>query len=453
MDGGQAISGVEAAFAALAGVRTAPGLAERRAHLGALMAAVRRAAEPLARAVDADFGGRPRAETMVAEVGLVLTHAAWTRRRLAGWMKPQRPGLPPELLGGRARVERVPLGVVGVLSPWNYPIQLALLPVVAALAGGNRVLLKPSEHAPRTAEALLDLLHGALPADTLRVVTGGADVAEAVTRLPLDGLFYTGGTATARKVLAAAAENLVPTVLELGGKSPAILLPGADLDRAAAAIMSGKLFSAGQTCIAPDYLLVPEGRTGEVVEALRRAAARLYPNPADYAALLRPGARERLLALMEGRGVPLLDRMPEAPRLGPFAVPDADPEGALMREEIFGPVLPVLPYATPADAVAFSNARPCPLALYAFGPGAEAVVRAARSGGAMIDGTLLQAAAPALPFGGAGESGMGSYHGEEGFRALTRPRTVLRAARWSLANMVRPPYGAQVERVIRLLLR
>ncbi|NAZ37639.1 aldehyde dehydrogenase family protein [Rubellimicrobium sp. CFH 75288] len=450
---------VRTAFDALDASPRVPPLAERRAWLMALRAATRRAAEDLARAVDADFGGRPRAETLVAEVGLVLSSIDWTARRLGRWMRPRRPRLPPEFLSARARVERVPLGRVGILAPWNYPVQLALLPLATALAGGNRALVKPSEFTPRTAEALARLIEGALPGDVVRVVTGGPEVAAAVSSLPLDGLFFTGSTATGRKVARAAAENLVPLVLELGGKSPAIILPDADMDAAALSIMAGKLFSAGQTCVAPDYALVPRRRVGEMVEALRRAAARLHPDPArpDYAALARAGDRDRLLGLLEGyQTVPLMDPMPEAPRLGPFAVLDPDPDSRLMREEIFGPILPLVPYDDPAEAEAFANARPCPLALYVFGrdtAAAEGVVARVRSGGAMVNDTLLHVAAHSLPFGGAGESGMGAYHGEEGFLALTRPRSVMVAGRWMPAAMARPPYGRAMDRLLRWLIR
>lgn len=458
MDGGFDPGVARAAFEALDGPATPPSLAERRDGLARLRAAIRARAEDLARAVDADFGGRPRVETMLAEVGLALAHLDWTSRRLGAWMRPARVALPPEYWPARARVERVPLGRVAILGPWNYPVQITLMPLVAALAGGNRVLLKPSEHAPRTADCLAGLLGDALPG-SVRVVQGGAEVARAVAELPLDGLFFTGSTETGRRVAAAAASNLVPLTLELGGKSPAILLPDADLPRAAESIMAGKLFSAGQTCVAPDYLLVPRARLDDVAAALRDATRRLYPDPAgpDYAALLRQGSRERLLGLLEGhRAVPLMEPMPGAPKLGAWAVLDPDPSAPVMTEEIFGPILPVLPYDSVDEAVAFVTARPCPLALYAYGRDAaacEAVVARTRSGGAMINDCIVHVAAHTLPFNGAGASGMGAYHGEEGFRAFTRPRSVMVAPRWMPARLARPPYGPRVAQIVRLVLR
>lgn len=450
---------VQAAFAALRSDMAFPDAAARRDRLRALRAATKAAAEDLAHAVDADFGGRPRPETLLAEVALTLSAIDWTLRRIGRWMRPQRVRLPIEFWGARARIERVPLGRVGILAPWNYPVQLALVPLVAALAGGNRVLLKPSEHTPRTAAALAALVHGALPADEVRVLTGGPDVAQALVALPLEGLMFTGSTATGRQVARAAAGNLVPLVLELGGKSPALMMPDADPAATAAAVMAGKLYSGGQTCIAPDYLLLPRGQMQEMIAALRQAAMRLHGRPGhpDLAAICRPADRERLTALLQGHAaIPLLDPMPEAPRLGPWAIPDPDPDSPLMQEEIFGPLLPLVPYDSVDEAVAFANARPVPLALYVFGrdvAAAERVVARIRSGGALINETLFHVAAHPLPFGGAGESGLGAYHGEEGFRAFTRPRSVMVAGRRMPARLARPPYGRMTARLIRHLLR
>lgn len=453
-----AVQSVRDAFEALALAEPLPDLAARRSHLLALRAAVRDAAEPLAAALDADFGGRPRVETMVAEVGLVLAVIDWSLKRLRGWMRPERVRLPMEFLGATGRVERVPLGRVGIIGPWNYPVQLTLVPLVAALAGGNRVVLKPSEWTPQTSELLARVVTRAVP-DRVRVVLGGPEVARALTGLPLDGLFFTGSTATGRRVAEAAARNLVPVTLELGGKSPVILLPDADLGEAALSLMAGKLFSAGQTCVAPDYLLVPRARMEEAVAALGAAARRLYPDPdgPDYAAILRPQDRARLEDLLRGQtAVPLMDPMPRAPKLGAWAVLDPDPDSPLMREEIFGPILPLVPYDDLSGAEAFANARPTPLAAYVFGrdrAACEGVVARVRSGGAAVNDCITHVAAHPLPFGGAGESGMGAYHGEEGFRTFTRPRSVMVASRWSPVRMARPPFGPRVERIIRLLLR
>ena len=433
-------------------------LSERRASLSALFDTVRDAADEFAAAIDADFGGRPRVETMLAEVGMVLENIRWTSRRLRRWTRPQRPMLSPEFWPSHGRCERVPLGLVGILSPWNYPVQLSLVPLVAALAAGNRVILRPSEFTPRTSALLRDVVERSI-GDRVRVVLGGSQVAAALTQLPLDGLFYTGSSATGRRVMAAAAEHLTPVTLELGGKSPAIILADVDLDRAAELVMAGKLLNAGQTCVAPDYVLAPAPMVAGLVGALKRATARLYPDPAgqDYAAIARPGDRERLLSLLEGaEAVPLMEVMPPPPRLGAWAVVDPRQDGPLMRQEIFGPILPIVPYDDQASAVAFVDSRPIPLALYVYGrdrAACERIVAATRSGDAMINDCVVHVASHALPFGGAGELGMGAYHGEEGFRAFTRARSVLVRSRFAPVGFSRPPYGAAVERIIRYLLR
>ncbi len=448
---------LHAAFEALRESGEAP-LERRVDHLAALARDIRAASEDLAAAIDADFGGRPRVETMLAEVGVVLENIRWTRRRLKGWLRPERVRLSPEFWPSKARIHRVPLGVVGILSPWNYPVQLALVPLIAALAGGNRVILRPSEFTPRTAGLLADLLHRSV-GDRVRVVEGGAEVAAALTRLPLDGLFYTGSAETGRRVLEAAAGNLTPVTLELGGKSPAIVLADADPERVARSVMAGKLLNAGQTCVAPDYLLVPREIVPDLLAALKAATAELYPEGGgtDYAAIARPRDRERLAALIAGeKAIPLMDGAPAPGRLAAQAFVDPDPDGPLMREEIFGPLLPILPYDAPEDAAQFVTARPTPLALYVYGgdiDACERIVAAIPSGGAMINDCVLHVAAHALPFGGAGASGMGAYHGIEGFRTFTRPRSVLIRSRIAPIGLSRPPYGAAVERVIRFLLR
>jgi coniferyl-aldehyde dehydrogenase len=451
-------TGLHAAYEALRANATVPDARERLRHLAALGVAVKQHAEALVDAIAEDFGGRPRQETLLAEVGLVLENIRWTSRRLRRWVRPRHIALSPEFWPSTATVTRVPLGVVGILAPWNYPVQLALVPAIAALAGGNRILLKPSEFVPRTADLLDRIVASALPSDRVRVVRGDAAVARELTALPLDGIFYTGSTEIGRKVMAAAAETLTPVTLELGGKSPAIVLPGADLARAAESLMAGKLLNAGQTCIAPDYVLAPRGEVDALIAALRAATARLYPNPEgpDYAAIARPADRERLAGMLGANAEPLMDAMPKPPRLGAYVVRDPDPDHRLMREEIFGPILPVVPYDAPAEASAYVNARPCPLALYVYGRDAGAcrrVVDEVRSGGAMINDCVMHVSAQGLPFGGAGESGLGAYHGEEGFRSFTRPRSVVTRRRLAPIGLARPPYGPTVDRLIRFLLR
>ncbi|PSK85882.1 coniferyl-aldehyde dehydrogenase [Limimaricola soesokkakensis] len=447
---------LEAALDAFGPAEPAPDRAARKAHLEALEREMRSHAEAAAEAVAGDFGARPRPETLLTEVAMVIGAAQHARRHLRRWMRPERVVLPPHLWPSTARVDRVPLGRVGIIGPWNYPVQLALVPLVAAIAGGNRAILHPSEHTPRSAALIARIVERAIP-DRARVLTGGADQARALAAAPLDGLFFTGSTATGRHIMAAAAQNLVPVVLELGGKSPAILRHDADIDAAARSIMAGKLLNAGQTCVAPDYAMVPREMLDRFVAALKTATEALYPDPAgpDYAAIARASDRDRLAALLDGLDpVPLMARPPAPPRMGAVAVIDPDPDHPLMREEIFGPILPVIPYDAPHEPRDFVAARPCPLALYVYGrdlAAARSEAEAIPAGGAVINEAVLHVGVQQLPFGGAGASGLGAYHGAEGFRAFTRPRSTM-IARPSLARLVRPPYGRNVERILKSLI-
>ncbi|HEY0201991.1 MAG TPA: aldehyde dehydrogenase family protein, partial [Burkholderiaceae bacterium] len=371
----------------------------------------------------------------------------------------------------RAWVQRQPLGVVGVISPWNYPIQLALAPVATALAAGNRVMLKPSELAPHVAAQLAHLVPQFFAPDELCVVQGDATVASAFAALPFDHLFFTGSTRVGRQVAQAAAANLTPTTLELGGKSPCILDAGCDLEDAARKIAHGKLLNAGQTCIAPDYLLLPQGREAAFAAAFRRAVERLYPtiagNP-DYCAVIDVQHTARLQGLLQearqsGARIDTIDPQPEAgaasatPRQMPPALVFGTMDAMrLMQEEIFGPVLPVLTYARLDDAVAYINARPRPLALYWFGQSSatrDEVLRRTVSGGVTVNDTLMHIAHPGLPFGGVGESGWGSYHGEAGFLRMSVQKAVFVQSRWSASTWLQPPYGPRFDGLVRVLRR
>jgi coniferyl-aldehyde dehydrogenase len=454
---GMTDTALEGVRAMLSFAETPPDLAQRLTQLAALAQAVRQNAEAITKAVDTDFGGRPAVETILAETGMVLENVRYTRRRLRRWMRSEPVWLAPEFWPSRARISRVPLGVVAIFSPWNYPVQLALVPLIAAIAGGNRVALKPSEHTPHTSALLSRIIRNSI-GDRACVIQGGPDVAEALTKLAFNGIFFTGTAAAGRQVLRSAAENFVPVTLELGGKSPAIILEDADLARASEGIMAGKLFNAGQTCVAPDYVLVARSRMEALLEELKKATTRLCPNASSphYAAILRPADRDRLQRLLTGtRAVPLMKDMPPPPRLGAWAVMDPPDSAPLMQEEVFGPILPLVPYDTLVEAIAFVNARPCPLAFYAFGDPARcaSVAQEVRSGGVLINDTIVHVVAHSLPFGGAGASGMGCYHGEEGFRTFTRPRSMLVRSRFAPIGLARPPYGRITQRILRYMLR
>ncbi|HEX4335037.1 MAG TPA: coniferyl aldehyde dehydrogenase [Polyangiaceae bacterium] len=442
---------------------------ERMAGLERLAGAIRRRQDEMAEAVRADFGNRSVFETKLAEVLPLLDGIKYVKKNLRAWMRPESRHVAMTYKPARAKVHFQPLGVIGVISPWNYPFQLGLAPITAAIAAGNRIMLKPSEYSPASSETLRRILEDAFDTDTVRVVLGGPDVGEAFSRLPFDHLLYTGSTHVGRLVMRAAAENLVPVTLELGGKSPAIVHPEFGVEKAAARIAWGKWMNAGQTCIAPDYVLVHESRASELSESLAQAASRYYPtlaaNP-DYTAVVNARHYERINGLVAdavSKGARKVEVNPASELLSPAArkiaptlltgVTDAM---VVMQEEIFGPVLPIVTYRSLDEAVAYVNARPRPLALYYFDDDAhrvEDVLARTVSGGAAINETMLHFGIDDMPFGGVGPSGMGSYHGKEGFETFSHKKSVLYQARWNAAALLAPPYGERARKLMEFLLR
>ncbi len=443
-----------------------PGHDQRRDDLRALRAALKARLPRMVEAIAADFGHRPRHESLLAEGMPVLTTIDMMLDNLRAWMRPRRVSAGWRLWPARAQLRNEPLGVVGVISPWNYPVNLALVPLATAVAAGNHEFLKPSESTPATSRFLRELLGEVFPADRVAVAQGGADVGAAFAALPLDHLVFTGSTAVGRKVMAAAAPNLTPLTLELGGKSPAIVCPGAPLDRAAARLATGKWFNGGQTCIAPDYVLVVgKARRDALVQALKAEAAARWPDlrgdAADYTRIIDEAQFARLQQWLDEareRGcevLPLAEGHDPARRVfAPMVVVDPPQDIALMREEIFGPILPVLAVDSLEQAIGFVNARPRPLALYPFGNRAEAeqVLRATLAGGVTVNDTLLHFAAEHLPFGGVGASGMGAYHGRAGFDAFSKQLPVLWQSRRSASDLLKPPY-APVAKLLDFLVR
>ncbi len=446
-----------------------PSLAVRHDRLARLQALVRDNETRFVDAVNRDFGHRSAHETRLAELYIVLAEIGQARKHLARWMRAERVSTPLHLLPGRARIERQPVGVVGIISPWNYPVQLALAPALGALAAGNRVLLKPSELTPATAALLHELVAGNFAEDEFAVILGDADVGRAFTEVPFDHLFFTGSTAVGRHVARAAAANVTPVTLELGGKSPALFAPDADLALTVPRLMSGKLLNAGQTCIAPDYALVPRERVDAFVAAVTQATHRLYPTIAgnnDYTAIINERHLRRLTALVDdarakgARVVTLgdVDTGVDASRrkLAPTLLLGVDATMAVMQEEIFGPLLPIEAYDTLDEAVARINARPHPLAFYYFGRnGARCgkVLEQTIAGGVTVNDTLWHFAHENLPFGGVGASGLGAYHGEAGFLTFTHRKPVFTQPRFGAASLLYPPYGKIYESVLALLRR
>ena len=370
---------------------------------------------------------------------------------------------------GYNRLIPQPLGVVGVVAPWNYPYQLSMLPALAALAAGNRVMIKPSELTPRTAALMAGMVRENFGEDELAVFPGDAATGKAFVDLPFDHLFFTGSTAVGRIVAQAAAKNLTPVTLELGGKSPVIVDADSDFGRIAPLVAIGKLFNAGQTCIAPDYALVPRTRVDEFATAMARAVARLYPTLAanrDYSSIVNPRHYARLQGLLtdaRSRGARIVEinpagetLAPAARKIAPTLVLDVADDMAVMREEIFGPLLPVVAYDRLDDAMRYVNGRDRPLALYWFGDNAvrrERVLRGTIAGGVTVNGCLTHFAQEAQPFGGVGASGSGTYHGEYGFRTFSKEKPVYYQSRRGLLPLLLPPYGKLLGAVMAAFVR
>lgn len=432
----------------------------------------------LAAAVQSDFGMRSTRLTEVADFLVLRSLLSHTLQHLAGWMKPRKVRTPLHLLPARAWIQRQPLGVVGVISPWNYPVQLALAPAITALAAGNRVMLKPSELTPHTSSQMARLVAQFFSPDEFCVVQGDASTAALVASLPFDHLVFTGSTAVGRKVAQAAAQNLTPTTLELGGKSPCVIDGHCDLAQAALRIAHGKLINAGQTCIAPDYVLLPRGREAEFAQAFRAAVVRLFPTiegNGDYASIITPRHLARLRTMLQqaqtqGAEVQVIDPTEGRPKkttqgsLGdgasrqmlPTLVFGATSGMQLMQEEIFGPILPVIVYERLDDAIAHINAGPRPLSLYWFGESdavRDDLLNRTVSGGVTVNDTLMHIAHDNLPFGGVGDSGWGAYHSESGFLRLCHQKAVLVQSRWSAGALLYPPYGERFDRIMGLLRR
>jgi coniferyl-aldehyde dehydrogenase len=443
-----------------------PDAAQRRDDLQRLRVALKRRLEDMAAAISADFGQRAKAESLIADGMTVLNEIDHLRKHLRGWMKPGRVGVGWRFLPARAEIRAEPVGVVGVIAPWNYPVNLALVPLATAIAAGNHVYLKPSEHTPRAAAFLRELLAEVFPADRVAVATGGADVGAAFAGLPFDHLVFTGSTAVGRKVMAAAAENLTPVTLELGGKSPAIVCEDYPVGQAAARLATGKWFNGGQTCIAPDYVLVPARMRDALVEALRREVQARYgagfDNAGDYTRIVNDGQYARLQAYLDDarqRGIEALvlagEADPAQRLLPPTVVLDAGDDARVMQEEIFGPILPVKSYRTLDEAIAYVNAHDRPLALYPFSldrASVEKILRNTLAGGVSVNDALFHFAITTLPFGGIGPSGMGAYHGRAGFDAMSKQLPILWQARRTGGDLLKPPY-AKAKWLVDLIVR
>jgi coniferyl-aldehyde dehydrogenase len=450
--------------ASLAG--PAPSLWERRAVLEKLELLLIEHQDAIAAAVAADFGNRAIQETKILELFPAIDGLRYTRRKLKKWMKPQRRHVSPLFFGARNRVVPQPKGVVGIIAPWNYPLFLVISPLTSALAAGNRCMIKMAANSQRLARLLRDILAPAFPEDLLAVLPGVS--ARDFTPLPFDHLVFTGSPASGRTVMQTAAENLTPVTLELGGKSPTVVAEDFDVQTAAERILHVKYMNAGQTCVAPDYLLMPEDKVDAFVAAAGPIVRRRYPRLAspDYTAIIDARSYERLMGVLDdarAKGATVVNLLegtapdPQTRKIPPTILTGVSDEMAVMQREIFGPILPIKPYRDLDEAMAYINARERPLALYLFSNDREVqetVVARSMSGGVSINDCAMHVAQHDMPFGGVGNSGMGQYHGYEGFAEFSKLRPVFyQAARPLGASFLYPPYGRVFEVMYKLVIK
>ncbi|MBV1775771.1 coniferyl aldehyde dehydrogenase [Burkholderiaceae bacterium DAT-1] len=445
-----------------------PIAAERRETLAKVrnLLADKRVIERVIEAISQDFGYRSPDETISMEIVPNISLAKYYEKNLGRWMKPRKRHVSIWFKPARNYIVPQPLGVIGIIVPWNYPLFLAVGPMLAALAAGNRVMLKTSEYAPTFGKLLKELMASIFSEDQVAVINGGVTVAQSFSELPWDHLLFTGSTSVGKHVMRAAAANLVPVTLELGGKSPAIIGPDYPLHRAVDRIMWGKCLNAGQTCVAPDYVLVPRQQVSAFIDAARKVVARNYPNLAsspDFSNIIAERHVERLKSYMQdavskgAQAIPMADApLDDRRRMVPTLISGVSDDMVVMQEEIFGPLLPVVPYDSFDDAIAFVNARPRPLALYCFEENKariQQVMSQTVSGGVAINDVLLHFGQDDLPMGGVGPSGMGSYHGKEGFVTFSQMKPVFAQSKFSLVRFVRPPYGQLFRTVSKLMMR
>jgi coniferyl-aldehyde dehydrogenase len=445
----------------------APTLAERLDRLARLRAAVADNEDRFKQAISADFGHRSAVETTIAETLLVFSEIRHATKHLKSWMAPQRVPTALQFMPARNRLIAQPLGVVGIIAPWNYPLQLTLAPAIGAIAAGNRVMIKPSELVPHFSALLKEVIAQKFEATELLVTGIEDEIAKAFASLPFDHLVFTGSTRVGRLVAEAAGRNLTPVTLELGGKSPAIIDASATLDEAAERIAYGKLLNAGQTCIAPDYVLVPEQSLQAFAEKVRAHMRRMFgtdPTNKDYTSVISDRHYARLEGLVvdaASRGAKILQpAKPDDPnwkarrKFPPTLVVGATTDMAIMQEEIFGPVLPVMSYRDAAEPIAFINRHDRPLALYWFGKdraARDAVLARTVSGGVTINDCLFHFTQINQPMGGVGASGTGAYHGEWGFKTFSKLKPVFyRSALNRLADLY-PPYGGKIARLEKMM--
>ena len=426
-------------------------------------------------AMNEDFGHRSEHQSLFTDVASSIGPLRHAQQNLKRWQKKDKRKVTPgilALLGAKAWVEYQPLGVVGVISPWNFPVNLTFTPLAGVLSAGNRCMIKPSEYTPATSAAMAAGFAEEFDEEEIAVITGGPQTGADFSGLAFDHLLFTGATSVAKHVMRAASENLVPVTLELGGKSPVIISPKADMEPTTDALMAGKMMNAGQICLAPDYVFVPRDRMGEFVESSKRSVAKMYPtlldNP-DYTSVINARHFERINGYVDEareRGVEVVEinpadedfRQQSAHKIAPTLLIDPPEDSAVMQEEIFGPVMPIKSYESLDETLDYVNSHDRPLGLYYFGTDQEEtqqVLNQTTSGGVTLNDVVMHVAQEDLPFGGVGHSGMGAYHGEDGFRTFSHAKAVFKQATFNPAEKLglRPPYGDKLMGLLKTQIK
>ena len=423
-------------------------------------------------ALSQDFSCRPRELSMLTDIAASIQPFKGAIKHVKKWMKPEKrkSTFPMGLLGGRSRIEYQPLGVVGVISPWNFPVNLTFAPMADIMAAGNRVMIKPSEFTPTVSEVMAEVVRDAWDEKEVTIFPGGPEVGAAFSSLPFDHLLFTGATSIARHIMAAAAKNLVPVTLELGGKSPVLISRSADIKKAVSRIMLGKTMNAGQICLAPDYLMVPEEKLDEVVEEIRASVAEMYPKLLDnpqYTSVVNERHFTRLsenVADARAKGADVIECNPAGEdfssqqgthKIPPTIIKNTSEDMRVLEEEIFGPLLPIRTYKDFGETIDYVNSKPRPLAVYYFGDdqGEErTVLDRTTSGGVCLNDVIMHIMQEDLPFGGVGPAGMGAYHGYDGFKTFSHAKAIYKQTGVDVAGLggMRPPYGPATEKTIKM---
>ena len=450
-----------------------PSAAQREAWIDKSIDLLITHGDALSKAMAEDFGHRSIDQSNLTDIAGSIGALKFSKKHLRKWMRPEKRKVdfPLGLLGSKAQIQYQPKGVIGVISPWNFPVNLTFAPLANVFAAGNRAMIKPSEFTEKTSELMAELFAKYYTEEEVAVITGGPDVGAAFTKLPFDHIIFTGATSIAHHVMRAAADNLVPLTLELGGKSPVILGKSADVEKAASRIMAGKTLNAGQICLAPDYAFVPEEKTGEFVGAAQAAVGKMFADGLkdndDYTSVVNQRHYERLNSYLDDareKGAEVIEINPQNEnfsqqphhKMAPHIVLNPTDDMKVMQDEIFGPILPLKSYTETKDAVAYINDNPRPLGLYYFGDDAaerEMVLNNTTSGGVTVNDVIFHVAQEDLPFGGVGPSGMGAYHGRDGFFEFSHKKAIYTQTGNEIIAMMRPPYGEKFRKQVEARLK